>query len=103
MAAAHRTAALAAALMILLSAGAGAEKAGNTLKMFQIDSPASMSIHEEATISAVIPMMGVFNNLVLYDQNVAQNRPETIVPELATEWFWDEGRIALTFRLRQGV
>jgi len=35
------------------------------------------------TNSVSIPMMAVFNNLVLYDQHVAQNRIETIVPELA--------------------
>ena len=38
-----------------------------------IDSPASMSIHEEATVVAERPMMAVFNNLVLFDQHVAQN------------------------------
>ena len=32
-----------------------------------------MSIHEEATYSTVVPMMGVFNNLVMYDQHVPQN------------------------------
>ena len=37
------------------------------------DSPASMSIHEEATYSMVVPIMGVMNNLVLYDQHIAQN------------------------------
>jgi peptide/nickel transport system substrate-binding protein len=31
-------------------------------------------------------MMGVFNNLVMYDQHVAQNWPDTIVPDLASEW-----------------
>jgi len=35
--------------------------------MYSPDSPASMSIHEEATIFAEGPMMGVFNNLVMYD------------------------------------
>ena len=32
-----------------------------------------MSILEEGTNSTEIPMMGVFNNLVMYDQHVAQN------------------------------
>ena len=98
-----RTAALAATLIVLFSAGALAQKPGGTLKVYQIDSPASLSIHEEATISAVIPAMGLFNNLVLYDQQVPQNRLDSIVPELATEWAWDESRTELTFRLRPGV
>ena len=37
------------------------------------DSPASMSILEESTIIAEAPMMAVFNNLVMFDQHVAQN------------------------------
>jgi hypothetical protein len=28
--------------------------------------------------------MGVFNNLMLFDQHVARNSPESIIPELAT-------------------
>jgi peptide/nickel transport system substrate-binding protein len=80
-----------------------AQKPGGILKVVHIDSPASMSIHEEATIAAVIPMMGVFNNLVLYDQHVPQNSAASIVPDLATEWSWDPGKTRLTFRLREGV
>jgi peptide/nickel transport system substrate-binding protein len=45
---------------------ADAQKPGGLLKFFHRDSPASGSIHEEATISAVAPFMGVFNNLVLF-------------------------------------
>ena len=40
--------------------------------MYFFDSPASMSIHEEATIAGQGPMMGVFNNLVMYKQDVPQ-------------------------------
>ena len=54
---------------------AAAEQTGGILKFFHRDSPASMSIHEEATISTVAPMMGVFNNLVLFKQDEKQNRP----------------------------
>ena len=68
-----------------------------------IDSPASMSIHEESTVVAERPVMGVFNNLVLFDQHVKQNNPDAIVPELATGWSWSEDGTELTFPLRQGV
>jgi peptide/nickel transport system substrate-binding protein len=47
-----------------------AQKSGGILKMYSPDSPASMSIHEEATVFAEGPMMGVFNNLVIYDQHI---------------------------------
>jgi hypothetical protein len=55
----------AAALLLaslLLGSGAFAQKSGGVLKVYFFDSPASMSIHEEATIAAQGPMMGVFNN-----------------------------------------
>jgi peptide/nickel transport system substrate-binding protein len=78
------------------------QKSGGILKIYR-DSPASMSIHEEATYSTVAPMMGVFNNLVMYDQHVAQNSLQSIVPDLATEWSWTEDNKRLTFRLRDGV
>jgi hypothetical protein len=50
-----------------------AQKQGGILKMYNPNSPASMSIHEEATIVSERPMMGVFNNLVMFDQHVKQN------------------------------
>jgi peptide/nickel transport system substrate-binding protein len=94
-----------AALAAVLSIGgpALAQKPGGTLKMYFFDSPASMSIHEEATIAGQGPMMGVFNNLVMYDQHKAQTSIDTIVPDLASEWAWDEDKTGLTFKLRQGV
>src|SRR5207244_5190970 len=80
-----------------------AQKPGGILKIYFFDSPASMSIHEEATFAALGPMMGVFNNLVMYKQDVPFSSLESIVPDLASEWSWDEDKTALTFKLRQGV
>jgi peptide/nickel transport system substrate-binding protein len=95
----------AAGLLIVCLAAepAFAQKAGGVLKIHHWDSPASMSILEEATYSTVVPMMGVFNNLVLYDQHVPQNSLQSIVPDLATSWSWSEEGIDLSFKLRQGV
>jgi peptide/nickel transport system substrate-binding protein len=80
-----------------------AQKPGGVLKMPHGDSPASMSILEESTIVAEGPMMAVFNNLVMFDQHVAQNSLATIVPDLATKWSWSEDGKDLTFTLRGGV
>src|SRR5208282_1691186 len=80
-----------------------AQKSGGVLKIYHRDSPASISILEEGTNSTEIPMMGVFNNLVMYDQHVAQNSLASIVPDLATSWSASEDGIQLTFRLREGV
>src|SRR5436190_15773550 len=76
---------------------------GGVLRIYHRDSPASMSIHEEGTISTVAPMMGVLNNLVIYDQHVPQNSLQSIVPDLAAEWSSAEDNMRLTFRLREGV
>src|SRR5262249_37167156 len=48
-------------------------------------------------------MMGVFNNLVMFDQHVPQNSLASIVPDLATKWTASEDGTQLIFTLRQGV
>ena len=59
---------------VMATAGAGwAQKAGGILKIQHMDTPPSASIHEEATVSMAVPFMGLFNNLVMFDQNVARN------------------------------
>jgi peptide/nickel transport system substrate-binding protein len=95
----------AAALLLTMVADgvAHAQKPGGALRIYHRDSPASMSIHEEGTNSVAIPMMAVFNNLVLYDQHKAQNSLDTIVPDLAESWSWTEEGTRLTFKLREGV
>jgi len=80
-----------------------AQKSGGVLRLSHFDSPASMSILEEATVAAERPVMGVFNNLVMYRQDVAQTSLASIVPDLATGWSWNEEGTELTFPLRQGV
>src|SRR5216684_4957896 len=88
---------------LCLAQPAFAQKAGGVLRVGHFDSPASVSMLEESTAAVNRPMMSVFNNLVLYDQHVAQNSPKSIVPELATGWAWNEEGTELTMPLRQGV
>ncbi len=111
---------LAAALTIAALAGAAAQepkqtptditkdapkaaKPGGILRMYHRETPGGISIHEEATYSTNTPMMGVFNNLVIYDQHKPQNSLDTVVPELATSWSWNADKTQLTFLLRDGV
>src|ERR1700681_3493889 len=98
--------ALAAAILSLLAVtdlALAAEKQGGILRVYHRDSPASASIHEEATYSVNVPFMPVFNNLVIYKQDVAQNSLESIVPELADSWAWSGDNKTLNFKLHQGV
>ncbi len=97
------TAGAAALAACLAALPATAQKPGGILRMPGITSPASMSIHEESTIATLGPMMGVFNNLVMFDQHVAQNSLGSIVPDLAESWTASEDGTALTFKLRRGV
>jgi peptide/nickel transport system substrate-binding protein len=94
---------LAMALAAAPIGSASAQKPGGILKIFFFDSPATMSIHEESTIAGQGPMMGVFNNLVMYDQSVPQSGMKSIVPDLAREWSWDAAGTNLTFKLRRGI
>ena len=99
--------ALAVAALLLLPAfdvaSAGEPKQGGILRVYHRDSPGSASIHEGATYSINIPFMPVFNNLVMFKQDVAQNSVDSIVPDLAESWAWSGDNKKLTFKLRQGV
>src|SRR5438128_9476057 len=90
-------------LAMAVSPPASAQKQGGNLTIGHFDSPASISLLEESTNAVNRPMMAVFNNRVMYDQNVPQNSPKSIVPELATSWSWNEEGTELTLPLRQGV
>ena len=95
--------AVAGSMLVSAAPDGWAQKQGGTLRITHRDSPANMSIHEEGTISVVLPVMGVFNNLVMFDQKKPQNSLDGIVPDLATSWAWSEDGKKLTFDLRKGV
>jgi peptide/nickel transport system substrate-binding protein len=95
------------AVLCLLAASnvahAAEPKQGGILRIYHRDSPGSASIHEEATFSVNAPFMPVFNNLVIYKQDVAQNSLDSIVPDLAASWAWSADNKTLIFKLREGV
>src|SRR4030088_3286875 len=99
--------ALAAAVLCLLAASdvalAAEPKQGGILRVYHRDSPGSASIHEGATYSLNVPFMPIYNNLVVYNQSVAQNSIESIVPDLAESWAWSADNKTLSFKLKQGV
>src|SRR5437762_11673898 len=96
---------LIAGLIILASTTsvAHAQKQGGTLRVYHRDSPASMSIYEETTLSTSTPLMGVFNDLVVFDPAQTQNRLDNILPDLAESWSSSEDGKSVTFKLRSVV
>ena len=73
-------------LLLALSAtqAAFAQKSGGILRVPFFDSPPSLSLLEESTFAANRPMGGLFNNLVMFRQDVPQTSMQSIVPDLAT-------------------
>lgn len=96
---------LLALLCIALSAAtpAAAQKRGGTLRLYHNDNPPSASLLEESTIASVTPFSAVFNNLVMFDPSKVHESIDTVIPDLAESWSWDETNTKLTFKLRQGV
>src|SRR5258708_16016673 len=94
---------VAAAVTLALAGPALAQKPGGVLRIYHRDSPASMSVHDEASNSVSIPMMAVFNNLVIYDQHIAQNSLDTIRPDLADSCSCTDAANRLTFKPHTGV
>src|ERR1700720_1498562 len=84
------------ALLVAISAAgtASAQKRGGTLRIYNPESIASLSMLEEFA-NAELPIMGMFNNLVMFDQHVPENNLQSIVPDLATTWSWAEGGTGL--------
>ena len=80
-----------------------AQKSGGILKFYSRNTPPSGSILEEATFDTLTPYMGVMNNLIMFDQAKPKDSLETIVPDLATSWAWNDDHTKLTFKLHKGV
>jgi peptide/nickel transport system substrate-binding protein len=98
---------VAALALVLLSsalvAPALAQKRDGILRVYSADSPPGLDIYEQATPWGQGPLMGVYNNLIVFGQHVALNSLQSIRPDLATKWAWNEDGTELTFTLRHGV
>ncbi len=97
---------LALVLIVLatLPASGQTPRRGGILNAMQgEDLPAGFSIHETATILGLWPAMPCYSNLVLFDPFKPRESPETIIPELAEKWSWQDGYRNLVFFLRKGI
>jgi peptide/nickel transport system substrate-binding protein len=80
-----------------------AKKGGVLLAMHREDLAQGFSIHETATIATVWPGMPCFNNLVLFDPFKPVESFDSIIPELAEKWSWQDNYRNLVFFLRKNV
>jgi peptide/nickel transport system substrate-binding protein len=79
-------------------------KRGGVLQaMHREDLAQGFSIHETATISTVWPVMPCFNNLVQFDPFKQVETLDTILPDLAERWSWQDNYRNLVFFLRKNV
>ena len=83
-------------------AAALAQKQGGILRLSHFDSPASMSILEEATRAAEQPMMHVFNNLVMYQAGCAAKQPAIDHPGSGDELVVERGRNRIDLPVASG-
>src|SRR5437763_6415084 len=79
------------------------KRGGVMLAMHREDLAQGFSIHETATVSTSWPVMPCFNNLVLFDPFKPVETLDSIVPELAERWAWQDGYRKLVCFLRKNV
>ncbi len=94
-------------IIVLLSLSGPAEaqtpKYGGVLVTTPISAPPSLNPHEEGTIATVSVASPCFNNLVYFDPMKKLESVDTIIPELAERWSWQDNYRNLVFFLRGGV
>jgi peptide/nickel transport system substrate-binding protein len=76
---------------------------GVLMAMHREDLAQGFSIHETATIATVWPGMPCFNNLVIFDPFKSVETMDSVIPELAEKWSWQDNYRNLVFFLRRNV
>ena len=92
---------LAGALAAAVPAGGQTPKRGGVLNAMLTEDPPGFSIHESATISGVWPLMPCYSNLVLFDPLKSLETAETVIPELAERWSWQDRYRNLVFSAQE--
>ena len=98
--------ALTAVLAVLVSVVAGTAqtpKYGGVLVTHPLSATPSLSPHEESTVATTQQASPCFNNLVYFDPAKTQESVDTLIPELAEKWSWQDGYRNLVFFLRRDV
>jgi peptide/nickel transport system substrate-binding protein len=104
--------AVTAALLVLIAAAVVTAPAssqptkpkhGGILNSVLTEDPPGLLVHESATISSVWPMSPCYSNLVIFDPLKPLDSAETVIPELAERWSWQDNFRSLVFFLRKNV
>ena len=92
---------------LLVGLGAPAEsqtpRKGGVLQTLLIEDPPGLLAHESATVSNVWPMSPCYSNLVLFHPLKPLESADTVIPELAERWSWQDNYRNLVFFLRKNV
>jgi peptide/nickel transport system substrate-binding protein len=99
------------AVLTVLAAGAAPRadaqqskpKRGGILNTVLIEDPPGLIIHESATVSNVWPMSPCYSNLAYFDPLKGHESVDTVIPELAERWSWQDNYKNLVFFLRKNV
>src|SRR5437764_8598333 len=90
-------------LVVVVPVTAPSPKSGGVLVTSPLSATPSLSPHEESTIATVQQASPCFNNLVYYDPAKKVESVDTIIPELAEKWSWQDNYRNLVFFLRKNV
>ena len=91
-------------VIVASAASAQTPKHGGMIKvMLREDLPQGFAVHEAATYSTSFPSLPCFDNLVFFDPTKPTESLDTIVPDLAEKWSWQDNYRNLVFFLRKDV
>src|SRR5688500_14044017 len=90
-------------LLIVAPAPAQTPKYGGILVTSPLSATPSLSPHEESTVATAQQASPCFNNLVYFDPAKKVESADTLIPELAEKWSWQDSYRNLVFFLRKDV
>jgi len=90
-------------LLVVARTSAQQPKYGGVLVNSPLSATPSLSPHEESTIATVQQASPCLNNLVYFDPAKKQESVDTLIPELAEKWAWQDSHRTLVLDLRRDV
>ena len=84
-------------------AGSQTPKRGGILNSVLFEDPPGLMAHESSTVSNVWPVSPCYSNLVYFHPLKSLDSAETVIPELAERWSWQDKYRSLVFFLRKNV